>query len=88
MDEGGSGVTIAVRILVGFGIVGAILLGLGLGFDSTSLIILGFIVMFGGLAVAIADKAKTGAVHPAECPSCGGLVSPNAPYCKHCGAGL
>jgi hypothetical protein len=86
MDGGRAGVTIAVRILVVLGIVGAILLGLGLGFDSTSLIILGFIVMFGALAIAIADKARSGAVQPAQCPSCGGLVSPNAPHCKHCGA--
>ena len=77
--------TVAVRILVGVGIAGAVLLGLGLGFDSTSLVILGFIVLFGGLAIAIADKANRGAVHPATCPSCGGLISPNAPHCKHCG---
>jgi hypothetical protein len=79
-------VSVAVRLLVGLGILGAILLGLGLGFDSGSLIILGFIVLFGALAVAVADKAKAGAVQPATCPSCGGLVSPNAPHCKHCGS--
>jgi hypothetical protein len=78
-------VSIAVRIFVASGIVGAILLGLGLGFDSTALIILGFIVIFGALAVAIADKARSGAVSPSTCPMCGGLISPNAPHCKHCG---
>ena len=77
--------SVAVRILVGFGVLGAVLLGLGLGFDSISLVILGFIVIFGALAIAIADKAQTGAVEPATCPSCGGLISPNAPHCKHCG---
>jgi hypothetical protein len=79
-------VSVAVRILVVLGIVGSVLLGLGLGFDSTSLVILGFIVIFGALAIAITDKAKTGAVQPASCPSCGGLISPNAPHCKHCGS--
>jgi hypothetical protein len=78
-------VRVAVGILVGFGVAGAVLLGLGLGFDSTSLVILGFIVMFGGLAIAIADKANRGSVQPATCPSCGGLISPNSPHCKHCG---
>ena len=76
---------IAVRILVALGILGAVLLGLGLGFDSTSLIILGFIALFGALAVSVADRAKRGTVQPAVCPSCGGLISPNAPHCKHCG---
>ena len=77
--------SLVVRLLVGAGIVGAILLGLGLGFDSGALVILGFIVIFGGLAVAVADKAKAGLVQPASCPACGGLISPNAPHCKHCG---
>ena len=78
--------SVAVRLLVGLGILGAILLGLGLGFDSGSLVILGFIVLFGALAIAVADKAKSGAIEPATCPSCEGLISPNAPHCKHCGA--
>ncbi|MGH2753971.1 MAG: hypothetical protein ACRDLB_06010 [Actinomycetota bacterium] len=77
---------VAVRLLVGAGIAGAILLGLGLGFDIGALVILGFIVMFGSLAIAVTDKMRSGAVRPATCPSCGGLVSPNAPHCKHCGA--
>ena len=78
--------TVAVRFLVALGIAGAVLLGLGVGFDSGSLIIHGFIVMFGALGIAVADKAKSGTVQPATCPSCGGLISPNAPHCKHCGA--
>ena len=48
-------------------------------------VILGFIVLFGALAIAVADKARSGAVQPASCPECGGLISPNAPHCKHCG---
>jgi len=79
-------VTLAVRMLVGAGILGALLLGLGLGFDVGALVILGFIVIFGSLAVAVTDKARAGSVQPASCPSCGGLISPNAPHCKHCGA--
>ena len=77
--------TSVVRIIVGVGILGAVLLGFGLGFDSGALLILGFIVLFGALAIAVADKARSGAVQPASCPACGGLISPNAPHCKHCG---
>ena len=63
------GVTVVVRIIVGVGILGAVLLGLGLGFDSGALVILGFIVLFGALAIAVADKARSGAVQPASCPA-------------------
>ena len=68
----------------------ALVLGLALasGVDATGGVILALIVVLGALGIAVARKSATGAVQPAECPSCGGLVSPNAPYCKHCGAEL
>lgn len=78
--------TAGVAILVALGIVAVILLGIGARFDIGSLIIIGFIALFGALAVVVARKARTGTVSPASCSSCGGLISPNAPYCKHCGA--
>ena len=78
----------AVVALVVLGVAVVLALGLAVGFDSTALIIFAFVVVFGALAIAAARKARSGAVAPGGCPECGGLVSPNAPYCKHCGARL
>ena len=76
--------------------VGIVLLGLAVttglalsgGLDLTGGIILALIFVMGALAVAVARRSTSGAVQPARCDSCDGLVSPNAPYCKHCGASL
>jgi hypothetical protein len=76
----------AVLALVAAGILGTLGLWVATGFDRTLGIILAFIVAFGVLAVAVLDKARSGTVAPARCEECGGLISPNAPYCKHCGA--
>jgi hypothetical protein len=76
-----------VTIFVILSIVEAVLLGVGIGFDVAAISILVTMVALGILAVVIARKSETGtAVGPATCGSCGGLLSPNAPYCKHCGA--
>ncbi|MDQ4095368.1 MAG: hypothetical protein M3174_04080 [Actinomycetota bacterium] len=80
--------TSAVTVLVVLGVAVALALGLAAGFDSTAVIIFAFVVLFGALAIAAARKARSGAVSPGRCPECGGLVSPNAPYCKHCGVQL
>ena len=58
--------------------------GLRFGFDLVSLVIFVFIVAVGALAVAVARKKE--AVAPAFCRDCHRVISPNAPYCKHCGA--
>jgi hypothetical protein len=76
------------RFLIVYGIVAAILLGIGMAFDVTALIILGGIVIVGAVGFGVVEKMRSGAVVPAQCPECGGLVSPNAPYCKHCSAPL
>jgi hypothetical protein len=78
--------TWGVAALVGLGIVAVILIGVGGGFDTGSFIIIAFIAAFGVLAVAVTKKARSGVVSPKRCESCSGLISPNAPYCKHCGA--
>lgn len=64
----------------------AVLAGAGRGFDTVSLTILGGILALGALAIAVSRRAGTGAVGPGHCAHCGGLISPNAPMCKHCGA--
>lgn len=64
----------------------AIVVGLVVGLDVATSLLLGLIVLLGGLAVAVARKSDRRETGPARCPECGGLVSPNAPYCKHCGA--
>ncbi len=76
--------TTAVAVFVAVGVIAAVLLGVALGFDIGALVILAFIVGFALLAVAVAQRSARGLAEPASCPSCGGLISPNAPYCKHC----
>ena len=74
-----------VTIVVVLGLIEAVVLGYTVGFDIAALSILGTLIVVGALSVVIARKSETGAVQPATCASCGGLISPNAPYCKHCG---
>jgi hypothetical protein len=76
-------VTVAI---VAAGIALTTTIGARAGFGVITLIMLGLIVACGVLVVAIARKSKTGAVGPATCTQCGGLISPNAPFCKHFGA--
>lgn len=76
----------AVVTFVATGIVAAVLLGLGVGFDPTAYLILALIVLTGVGAILIVRRYKAGAVGPRRCHECGGYVSPNAPYCKHCHA--
>ncbi|MBW3594814.1 MAG: hypothetical protein KY391_04480, partial [Actinobacteria bacterium] len=54
--------------------------------DAAGGVILVLVFGVGALTIAVARKSGSGAVTPAECPACNGLISPNAPYCKHCGA--
>jgi hypothetical protein len=74
-----------VTIFVGLSIIEAIVLGIGVGLDIAALSILATMIALGILAIVVARKSETGAVGPATCSACGGLMSPNAPYCKHCG---
>ena len=68
------------------GIAVALALGVSQGFDPTSVTILVLIVVVGGISIAVADRSERGAAGPAHCDACGGVLSPNAPFCKHCGA--
>ena len=76
---------LAVAIVV-VGIALTTAVGATAGFGVVTVVLLGLIVACGALVVAIARRSKTGAVGPASCTRCGGLISPNAPFCKHCGA--
>ena len=78
----------SVIVLVVAGVGAALLLGIGAGFDTGALLLFAAIVAFGVLAIAVARKSRAGVVGPARCPDCDGLLSPNAPYCKHCGRAL
>ena len=78
----------AVVTFVITGVVAAILLGIGVGFDPTAYLILALIVLTGLGAVMIARRWKAGLAGPSRCSECGGYISPNAPYCKHCNAVL
>lgn len=68
------------------GVVGVVLAGVTGGFDVVAIVLFGVLLGLGIVALAITRKAGTGAVAPVECRECGGLISPHAPYCKHCGA--
>lgn len=74
--------------VVVLGLTLAVVTGLNYGFDSTAVVYLALMVGVGGLAIAIAGRSEKRAAGPARCPECNGLVSPNAPYCKHCNATL
>lgn len=67
------------------GLALAVGLAIARGLDAVALVILCAMIALGALAVAIARKTGSGGVEPARCRECGGLNSPNAPYCKHCG---
>ena len=77
---------ILAAVVVVTGIVLAFLLGLERGFDLAGAVIFSSIVGVGALALAVLKKWGRGTVGPATCEDCGGLISPNAPYCKHCAA--
>lgn len=75
-----------VNLVVVIGLVEAVVLGYNFGFDVAAISILGSLVAVGVLAIVVARKSEAGTdVGPISCPTCGGLISPNAPYCKHCG---
>ena len=69
-------------VAAGVGLAG--LVGASRGFDAVSVALLAGIIALGWLAIAVARRAGTGAVGPGHCDHCGGLISPNAPVCKHC----
>jgi hypothetical protein len=76
---------LAVAIIVA-GIAVAFVLGLVSGFDSVGIVIFLLILLVGALGVAAVMRFRSGEVAPARCRECGGVISPNAPSCKHCGA--
>lgn len=64
----------------------ALVLGLSRGFDTTSGAILVASALVGAVAIAAANRSSSGVTRPAACEDCGGVISPHAPFCKHCGA--
>lgn len=79
---------LGARAVIIAGLIGAILLGAGMAFDTTAAWILGLIFVFGSIGWGVIDKTRRGAISPARCPSCDGLLSPSSPFCKHCGQRL
>lgn len=74
-----------VAAIVILGLAMAVALAVRIGLDITALIILAVLVAVGAAAIRVAQRSEVGATRPAVCEGCGGLMSPNAPYCKHCG---
>jgi hypothetical protein len=78
--------TTAVTVFIVIAIIVAAIFGVAAGLDPLALILLAVICVFGALSIAIARRMRTGAIGPVICSECGGAISPNAPYCKHCNA--
>ncbi|MGH2779612.1 MAG: hypothetical protein ACRDJB_13300 [Actinomycetota bacterium] len=78
----------AVTLVVGLAVALTVSVGLMAGLDAYAAIMLGLILAFGWLAISVARRTSGRTIAPARCTECGGVGSPNAPYCKHCGARL
>jgi hypothetical protein len=76
---------LAVAIIVA-GVIVAFVLGIVAGFDAVGIVIFFMILLVGALGVAAVTRFRSGDIGPARCKECDGVISPNAPYCKHCGA--
>ncbi len=77
------------KIVVGVviaGIVYTTALALTGNLDVYGAVVFGLVVATGFLAIATVRRSTSGMAGPVDCAECGGLLSPNAPYCKHCGA--
>jgi hypothetical protein len=79
-------VTKYVALVFGVGVAGIVAGGLTWGFDATTVIILAMALGVAAVGLGVARKFASGTVAPAQCPECGGVIAPSAPYCKHCGA--
>lgn len=64
----------------------AVLTAAGAQYGLVELVIVTFVLALAGLGLSMLVRSRQ--VEPATCPNCGGVVSPNAPYCKHCKAPL
>ena len=77
--------TLAIGLVIA-GLAVAVLVALERGLDLVGLVLLGLVAGAGALAIAVATRSGADHVQPATCAECGGVISRNAPYCKHCGA--
>jgi hypothetical protein len=71
----------AAIFVAGVGFVAA-LSAAGAQYGLVEVVILTFVLAVAGLGLTMLFRSKR--VAPATCPHCSGVVSPNAPYCKHC----
>ena len=60
--------------------------GVTWGFDAMTVILLALAIGVAAMGIAVARKFAAGTAAPAQCTSCGGVIAPSSPYCKHCGA--
>jgi hypothetical protein len=78
--------TTAVTGFIFVAIVVAAVFGIAAGLDPVALILFAVICAFGALSIAITRRMRSGRIGPVVCADCGGAISANAPYCKHCNA--
>ena len=75
----------AAIFVAGVGFVAA-LTAAGAQYGVIELVLLTIVLAVAGVGLSMLVRSKR--VAPATCPNCSGVVSPNAPYCKHCKAPL
>ncbi len=75
----------AAIFVAGVAFVGAIAAA-GAQYGAVEVVILTFVLALAGVGLSMLLRSNH--VAPGTCPECGGVVSPNAPYCKHCKAPL
>lgn len=73
----------AAIFVAGLGFVGVISAAGG-SYGLVEVMILAFVLALAGLGLTMLFRSNS--VAPAMCSNCGGVISPNAPYCKHCKA--
>lgn len=86
MAEGPRRLSAAAIALVAVGIALVVSIAFAADGDLATVFYVAPVVLLGVVVIAAAVKMRGGTVGPRECDNCGGLISPNAPYCKHCGA--
>jgi membrane protein implicated in regulation of membrane protease activity len=78
-------VTTYVAAFFALGLAAMVAGGVAWGFDATAVVLLALAVAVALVGVAVARKFATGTAEPAQCATCGGVIAPSSPYCKHCG---
>ncbi len=79
---------VVVVAIVVAGIAFALALTINGKVSTASVVTLVFLLAAGAFALGVARRSTSSSVGPAVCHECGGVISPHAPSCKHCGVAV